>query len=152
MLSADHAWPDVLCPTQKKRRPIGSPDKPQLAQLPGLDDRRRPCALLAQPADPHPVGQPAQCGSNSMCPTQKKATHWVAFFWCWCRRRDLNPHEINLTTPSRWRVYQFHHFGYVRFSCPSANRRSVLAPEYQQFQSAPQPSVGRWSTPLRLCF
>ena len=24
----------------------------------------------------------------------------------WCRRRDLNPHRLSPTTPSRWRVYQ----------------------------------------------
>ena len=24
----------------------------------------------------------------------------------WCRRRDLNPHRLAPTTPSRWRVYQ----------------------------------------------
>ncbi len=29
----------------------------------------------------------------------------------WCRRRELNPHELSLTAPSRQRVYQFHHFG-----------------------------------------
>jgi hypothetical protein len=23
----------------------------------------------------------------------------------WCRGRDLNSHELTLTTPSRWRVY-----------------------------------------------
>jgi hypothetical protein len=28
-----------------------------------------------------------------------------------CRRGDLNPHALSGTTPSRWRVYQFHHFG-----------------------------------------
>ena len=29
----------------------------------------------------------------------------------WCRGRDLNPHRLTPTTPSRWRVYQFHHLG-----------------------------------------
>ena len=29
----------------------------------------------------------------------------------WCRRPDLNRHDQKATTPSRWRVYQFHHFG-----------------------------------------
>ena len=29
----------------------------------------------------------------------------------WCRRRDSNSHGLSPTTPSRWRVYQFHHFG-----------------------------------------
>ena len=29
----------------------------------------------------------------------------------WCRRRDSNSHGKSPTTPSRWRVYQFHHFG-----------------------------------------
>ena len=29
----------------------------------------------------------------------------------WCRRRDSNSHGRLPTTPSRWRVYQFHHFG-----------------------------------------
>ena len=32
----------------------------------------------------------------------------------WCRGRDLNPHGISPTTPSRWRVYLFHHLGKVR--------------------------------------
>jgi hypothetical protein len=26
-----------------------------------------------------------------------------------CARGDSNSHKITLTTPSRWRVYQFHH-------------------------------------------
>ena len=29
----------------------------------------------------------------------------------WCRRRESNSHGLSPTTPSRWRVYQFHHFG-----------------------------------------
>ena len=29
----------------------------------------------------------------------------------WCRGGDLNSHELTLTTPSRWRVYRFHHLG-----------------------------------------
>ena len=29
----------------------------------------------------------------------------------WCRGRDLNPHELSPTAPSRLRVYQFHHLG-----------------------------------------
>ena len=29
----------------------------------------------------------------------------------WCRGRDLNPHELTPTAPSRPRVYQFHHLG-----------------------------------------
>ena len=29
----------------------------------------------------------------------------------WCRGGDLNSHERKLTTPSRWRVYRFHHLG-----------------------------------------
>ena len=29
----------------------------------------------------------------------------------WCRGGDLNSYELTLTTPSRWRVYQFHHLG-----------------------------------------
>lgn len=28
-----------------------------------------------------------------------------------CPRQDSNLHKIALTTPSRWRVYQFHHLG-----------------------------------------
>ena len=43
---------------------------------------------------------------------------WVGYRICrtrvWvslCRRGDLNPHALSGTTPSRWRVYQFHHFG-----------------------------------------
>ena len=30
--------------------------------------------------------------------------------------RDLNPHTVTGTTPSKWRVYQFHHPG----SCKNA--------------------------------
>ena len=37
-----------------------------------------------------------------------------AFFIGWCRRRDSNSHGRLPTTPSRWRVYQFHHFGKMR--------------------------------------
>lgn len=29
----------------------------------------------------------------------------------WCRRRDSNPHSLATTSPSSWRVYQFHHHG-----------------------------------------
>ena len=29
----------------------------------------------------------------------------------WCRGGDLNSYELTLTTPSRWRVYRFHHLG-----------------------------------------
>ncbi len=29
----------------------------------------------------------------------------------WCRGRDLNPHRLTPTAPSRPRVYQFHHLG-----------------------------------------
>ncbi len=29
----------------------------------------------------------------------------------WCRGRDLNPHELTPTAPSRPRVYLFHHLG-----------------------------------------
>ena len=29
-----------------------------------------------------------------------------------CRGRDLNPHRLSPTTPSRWRVYHFHHLGW----------------------------------------
>ena len=32
-----------------------------------------------------------------------------------CRRGDSNPHRMSPTTPSRWRVYQFHHFGILIF-------------------------------------
>ena len=30
----------------------------------------------------------------------------------WCRGRDLNSHGLAPTTPSRWRVYRFHHPGF----------------------------------------
>jgi hypothetical protein len=54
---------------------------------------------------------------------QAKEPHKCQFLWdlcagcAWrvdlrgCRRGDLNPHALSGTTPSRWRVYQFHHFG-----------------------------------------
>ena len=29
----------------------------------------------------------------------------------WCPGQDLNLHDYKVTTPSRWRVYQFHHLG-----------------------------------------
>ena len=32
-------------------------------------------------------------------------------FGYWCRGRDLNPHRLTPTAPSRPRVYQFHHLG-----------------------------------------
>jgi hypothetical protein len=31
----------------------------------------------------------------------------------WCRGGDLNSHRLSPTTPSRWRVYQFHHLGKI---------------------------------------
>ena len=34
----------------------------------------------------------------------------------WCRRRDLNPHRLTPTTPSRWRVYQLPPLRHVRQS------------------------------------
>ena len=39
---------------------------------------------------------------------------YVALIRWWCRGRDLNPHGLTPTTPSRWRVYQFHHLGQSR--------------------------------------
>jgi hypothetical protein len=33
--------------------------------------------------------------------------------WIWCRREDLNLHGVAPTSPSSWRVYQFHHFGVI---------------------------------------
>lgn len=38
----------------------------------------------------------------------------AGFINFWCRRRDSNSHDQLATTPSRWRVYQFHHFGAKR--------------------------------------
>jgi hypothetical protein len=29
----------------------------------------------------------------------------------WCPGRDLNPYSLAATSPSSWRVYQFHHLG-----------------------------------------
>lgn len=31
-----------------------------------------------------------------------------------CPRQDLNLHNLSVTTPSKWRVYQFHHMGKSR--------------------------------------
>lgn len=29
----------------------------------------------------------------------------------WCPGRDSNPYNLAVTSPSSWRVYQFHHLG-----------------------------------------
>ena len=31
----------------------------------------------------------------------------------WCRRGDSNSHSLAATSPSSWRVYQFHHVGFA---------------------------------------
>ena len=33
------------------------------------------------------------------------------FYFKLCPRQESNLHELMLTTPSKWRVYQFHHLG-----------------------------------------
>ncbi len=47
----------------------------------------------------------------------------------WCRGGDSNSHELALTTPSRWRVYLFHHLGMKgrrRGRAPKPHARAVL--------------------------
>jgi hypothetical protein len=39
----------------------------------------------------------------------KKASNLLAFLYL-VRKAGLEPARAMLTTPSRWRVYQFHHF------------------------------------------
>ena len=34
--------------------------------------------------------------------------------FCWCPEQDSNLHTVTGTTPSKWRVYQFHHLGLNR--------------------------------------
>lgn len=40
-------------------------------------------------------------------PESSAATNYATLPWC--TRRDLNPHDLAATAPSRLRVYQFHH-------------------------------------------
>ncbi len=44
----------------------------------------------------------------------------------WCRGGDLNSYELTLTTPSRWRVYQFHHLGAVWQEWEDSNPRPAV--------------------------
>lgn len=41
----------------------------------------------------------------------------------WCPGRDLNSHDLAATTPSRWRVCQFHHLGIEWSRLPESNWR-----------------------------
>jgi len=43
--------------------------------------------------------------------TKKKPPEFGGLQCRWCRRRDSNSHELSPPPPSRWCVYQFHHFG-----------------------------------------
>ena len=42
---------------------------------------------------------------------QKKSPPIKCWKGSWCPRLDSNQHVLTNTTPSRWRVYQFHHVG-----------------------------------------
>ena len=55
-----------------------------------------------------PLGYVASTCALSRCAELSRA---------WCRGRDLNPHGLSPTAPSRPRVYQFHHLG------PSARQK-----------------------------
>ncbi len=47
----------------------------------------------------------------------------------WCRGGDLNSYELTLTTPSRWRVYRFHHLGLLYcFSSFSLGKHQLRHP------------------------
>ena len=46
----------------------------------------------------------------------------------WCRGRDLNPHELTFTAPSRLRVYQFHHLGIVHQNTISETGAALKGP------------------------
>jgi hypothetical protein len=50
----------------------------------------------------------------------------------WCRGGDLNSYELSLTTPSRWRVYRFHHLGLLYcFSSFSPGKYHLRHPHHR---------------------
>jgi hypothetical protein len=51
--------------------------------------------------------------------------HWAILENPWCRRRDLNPHDPKITSPSSWRVCLFRHFDADFYFSP----RSILLVE-----------------------
>ena len=40
-------------------------------------------------------------------PSENPLNHWAILENPWCRRRDLNPHDPKVTSPSSWRVCHF---------------------------------------------
>ena len=48
------------------------------------------------------------------------------YFRIWCRGGDSNSYRLSPTTPSRWRVYQFHHLGLWQGRKDSNPRPAVL--------------------------
>lgn len=51
--------------------------------------------------------------------TAELLPHTLYYILRWCRGGDLNSYGLTPTTPSRWRVYQFHHLG-TKFSIKSS--------------------------------
>src|SRR5712691_12383505 len=103
------------------------------------DSRTDPCRFIGTSHGQTLRTACAIAGSTRAIPKRKKVSFWCTDVCCWCskrkeetpqvwifvrflycmccvseglcRRGDLNPHALLGTTPSRWRVYQFHHFG-----------------------------------------
>ncbi len=46
---------------------------------------------------------------------RRSTTELLPLISAWCRGRDSNSHRLSPTTPSRWRVYQFHHLGFFKW-------------------------------------
>ena len=46
----------------------------------------------------------------------------------WCRGGDLNSHGLSPTTPSRWRVYLFHHLGIIKLYCRKLSLSRSIRP------------------------
>ena len=70
--------------------------------------------LSRLPIPPLRLNWSGRRGSNSRPPPWQGGVLPLNYFrplyystvFYWCRRRDLNPHRLSPTTPSRWRVYQ----------------------------------------------
>ena len=58
----------------------------------------------------------------------KVNTHFRLMVYCLCPEQDSNLHTVAGTSPSSWRVYQFHHLGVERSK--EKGKRNVLSNFY----------------------
>ena len=68
-----------------------------------------------------------------------------------CPEQDSNLHTVTGTSPSSWRVYQFHHLGVERLKGTKAKRFNGLKTENQQIKKKASVPNRYAIAPLRLC-